>query len=300
MTVHSLGMNTAMLLAAVCFSCGGPNATGQENSAEDLIGEATRAMVYKTTPQGELKLYLYEPVGHDQDQARPAMVFFHGGGWNGGTPKHFDRQSAHLAGRGMVAISVQYRLKNDHATTPIEAAQDAVSAMRFVRAHAEAWGLDSARIGAGGGSAGGQLAAVTATLPDDAVTPDNEVEPAAGFRPDALVLFNPVYDNGPPPGSYGHARFDDAWETYSPAHNLHADMPPTLVMLGDRDKLIPVATAEKFRDTMVGLGVRSELVIYPDQPHGFFNNAETGMFQATVAEMDKFLVSLGWLEPMPD
>ncbi len=197
----------------------------------------------------------------------------------------------------MVAVCVQYRLKNDHDTTPIHAAQDAISAMRWVRAHAEALGIDPQRIAAGGGSAGGQLAAVTATLSDGAAAQyDEDEDLSVSFRPDGLVLFNPVYDNGP--DGFGQSRFGDAWNTFSPLHNLHADLPPTRVMLGDHDNLIPVATAEAFRDQMTQLGVRSELIVYPDQAHGFFNNADTGMLQATTKAMDDFLVSLGWLKPV--
>ncbi|MEM8496004.1 MAG: alpha/beta hydrolase, partial [Planctomycetota bacterium] len=62
---------------------------------------------------------------------------------------------------------------------------------------------------------------------------------------------------------------------------------------------IPVSTAEKVRDDMTALGVRSDLIVYPDQRHGFFNQEETGMYQATEQAMDDFMVSLGWLEPLP-
>lgn len=251
--------------------------------------------LYKETPQAELTLHVFSPA--DQAVApRPAMVFFHGGGWNQGHPSQFFRQATHLAERGMVGVSVQYRLKNEHGTTPLECVQDAVSAMRWVYAHAEELGIDPQRIGAGGGSAGGHLAAVTTTLANPDLE-DPADDAAVDFRPAALVLFNPVFDNGP--DGYAMKRLGDHWKDVSPIHNLHKGMPPTLVLLGDQDKLIPVSTAEAFRDQMRELGVRSELVVYPGQPHGFFNKVETGMFQATVQAMDDFLVSLGWLEPLP-
>ena len=74
-------------------------------------------------------------------------------------------------------------------------------------------------------------------------------------------------------------------------------MPPTIVFLGDQDKLIPVSTGEKFRDEMRKLGNRSELVVYSNQPHGFFNKGKPGdCFSKTMKETDRFLVSLGWLK----
>ena len=251
--------------------------------------------VYKSTPQRELSLDVFTPTG-DADAPRPAVVFFHGGGWNNGAPGQFYGQARHLAERGMIGISAQYRLKNEDDATPIDAAADALSAVRWVRAHAEQLGLDPERLGAGGGSAGGQLAAVTATL-DQAVVDQlaGDEDTTASPRPDALLLFNPVYDNSPE--GFGSKRFDDRWETFSPLHNLHDGMPPTFVVLGDSDELIPVATAEAFRDRMRELGVRSELTVYEGQPHGFFNKRDTGMFDQTVQAMDDFLTSLGWLEP---
>jgi dienelactone hydrolase len=62
--------------------------------------------------------------------------------------------------------------------------------------------------------------------------------------------------------------------------------------LGTKDKLVPVATAEKYRLLMKRVGVRSELFLYEEQPHGFFNTAK---YDETVKEMDRFLVSLGFL-----
>ena len=251
--------------------------------------------VYKTTPQGELTLYVFAPRDTGDGQ-RPGIVFFHGGGWNGGKPDQFFRHARHLAEHGMVAVSVQYRLKNDHGTTPLESLRDALSAMRWVRAHARDLGLDPDRLAAAGGSAGGQLAAATATLSDETAERLNEdLNPAVSFRPHALVLFNPVYDNGP--GGFGHGRFGEDWRDISPLHNLHAGMPPTLVMLGDQDELIPVATAQDFRDQMQDAGVRSELIVYPGQTHGFFNRGgEDGAYGQTVADMTDFLRSLGWIE----
>ncbi len=252
------------------------------------------AVVYATMPQGELALYLYAPADHDPDEALPAVLFFFGGGWNGGTPTQFERQARHLAARGIVAITADYRTKNGHGTTPFECVADAITAMRYVRAHADELGIDPDRIAAAGGSAGGHLAIALSTVTAESLIPDDPEQ--TNFRPNALVLFNPVYDNGP--NGYGHGRIRERYVDFSPAHNLHADMPPTLVMLGDRDDLIPVSTAEQVRDDMRALGVRSELIIYENQGHGFFNagrDAESTMYHATLAAMDEFLVSLGWL-----
>jgi len=249
--------------------------------------------IYKEVDGHTLNLHIFTPPAHAQDkELKPAIIFFFGGGWVGGTPTQFYPQCQHLAKRGMVAISAEYRVKNRHQATPFDCVEDGKSAIRWVRAHAEKLGVDPKRIAAGGGSAGGHVAAAVATVPGlDAPGEDLSVS----CLPDALVLFNPVYDNGP--GGFGHAKVKKRYKEISPMHNLSEGMPPTLVFLGDQDNLIPVSTAKKFRDDMRKLGNRSELFIYPGQKHGFFNQGKAGGgYAQTLTEMDNFLVSLGWIE----
>ena len=162
-----------------------------------------------------------------------------------------------------------------------------------MRAHAAQLGVDPKRIAAGGGSAGGHLAAATATLkvPDD----ESAQERATSSRPDALVLFNPVFDNGP--GGYGHERVKERYREISPIHNLDGPVPPTLVFLGARDRLVPVATAERWRDLMKASGQRCDLLVYDGQGHGFFNHrkGKNPYYAPTVEAMDAFLAELGFL-----
>ncbi len=78
-------------------------------------------------------------------------------------------------------------------------------------------------------------------------------------------------------------------------HNLDEDTPPTVVFLGTEDKLIPVATARKYKKRMEAAGGRCDLHLYEGQPHGFFNLRNKEYYTRTVAEMDRFLVSLGYI-----
>ncbi|MBL6831489.1 MAG: sulfatase-like hydrolase/transferase, partial [Pirellulales bacterium] len=166
------------------------------------------------------------------------------------------------------------------------------SAVRWIRANADRLGVDPDRIAAGGGSAGGHVAAAAGICNglDDPADDNQEISSKAN----ALLLFNPVYDNGPE--GYGHDRVKPWFPAISPAHNISADDPPTIVFLGTRDNLIPVETAERFDAALKAAGIRSELWLYPDQPHGFFNESKSQeSFLNTVERMDAFLVSLGWL-----
>lgn len=257
--------------------------------------ENASAEVYKTASGDDLYLYIFKPEGHDASKdRRPAVVFFFGGGWNNGTPAQFEQHARFLASRGMVAVVADYRVKSRQGTSPKECVADGKSAVRYLRKHAGRLGIDPGKIAAGGGSAGGHVAAAAATLPglDD---PGDDLEVSA--RPDALLLFNPVYDNGPD-GGYANERVKAYWQDISPAHHIDAKTPPAIVFLGEKDNLIPVATAARFQKKMQAAGVKSELHTYPGQAHGFFNEPKGGreIFLDTLRKMDAFLVGLGFLE----
>ena len=170
--------------------------------------------------------------------------------------------------------------------------------MRYVRQNARKLGIDPNRIAAGGGSAGGHVAAATATL--DRFDAGKNLH--ISCVPNALVLFNPVYDNGP--NGYGYDRVKDYWEHFSPMHNIDKRHPPAIVFLGDSDNLVPVSTAEAYQQKMQQLGIRSELHVFAGAPHGFFNwnrdqTPDKSAFIATVTATDVFLASLGYIEGQP-
>ena len=254
---------------------------------------AADAIVYKRTANRDLKIFVENPVDWKASDHRPAIVFFFGGRWVGGSPNQFAKQSAYLATRGMVGIRVEYRVipKGD-AGPPIVCVQDAKSALRYVRAHALELGIDPRRIAGAGGSAGGHLAAFAALVPglDD---PADDL--TVSCRPDALVLFNPVFNNGP--GQWGHERVGERYREFSPAHHIARTAPPTIAFLGELDKLIPVSVLTDFAAEMKKAGVRCDVQFYPGVEHGFFN--KDPHFTLTLIEADKFLVSLGWLQGPP-
>ncbi|MBN1910584.1 MAG: alpha/beta hydrolase [Pirellulales bacterium] len=260
-------------------------ATAQADPRPDKVD------TYKTVDGHKLRAFMFFPPGHKPTDKAPAIVLFFGGGWKTGAPGQFYRQAHYLASRGMVAVCPVYRTEKRHKTTPQECVKDGKSAIRWVRGHAAELGVDPDRIAAGGGSAGGHVAAATATL--DGFNEPGE-DTSISCRPNALVLFNPVFDNGP--DGYGHDRVKDYWKSISPMHNLNKKTPPTLVMLGTADSLIPVATAKQYKRLMTQAGVRCDLRLYDGEKHGFFNQSK---FHETLLATDEFLTSLGYLEGKP-
>jgi len=251
----------------------------------------TSEIVYKTTPQGELRLHVFQcsPGNH-----RAAIVFFFGGGWVNGNAQQFFHHCRHLAAQGMVAISAEYRVRNRHGTTPFECVADGKSAIRYVRAHATELGIDPDRIAAGGGSAGGHVAACTATI----VAYDEPKEDSSvSSRPNALVLFNPVADTTKL--GYGANRFSDDPTVLSPAHHVTSGLPPTIIFHGTADTTVPFENVERFCREMRETGNECTLVPFAGKKHGFFNygrDEDNRSYHETVARMDEFLRRHGYVK----
>ncbi|QDT00894.1 Carboxylesterase NlhH [Adhaeretor mobilis] len=284
-------MRVFLVALAVALQVGSVMAAPKSDNPSDEQ-QPDKIVEYKVIDGVKLKLHVFNPANHQVTDKRPAIVFFFGGGWNGGTVKQFFPQSEYLASRGMVAICADYRVKSRHKTTPQECVKDGKSAIRWTRAHANELGIDPDRIVASGGSAGGHVAAAAALT--DGFNETGE-DTSISCLPNALVLYNAVFDNSET--GYGYYRVKDYWQEISPLHNIDEEAPPTLVLLGTKDDLIPVATAEEYKKRMEAAGVRCDLRLYEGARHGFFNQSKPETkYQETLIETDRFLSSLGYLE----
>ena len=247
--------------------------------------------IYKTTPQGELAIHIFEP---DTDEQTAAIVFFFGGGWTGGNPQQFFPHCQYLSERGMLAASAEYRIKSKHNTSPYECVEDGKSAVRWMRAHADELNIDPNRIAAGGGSAGGHVGACTGTVPTQDA-PDEDI--AISSRPNAMVLFNPVVDVA---GLKRLAeRFPRDPRKISPLQHVCSNQPATIIFHGTNDTTVPYEQAKRFTKAMHKAGNTCELCAYEGKGHGFFNHGrdDGSDYEQTVAQMDGFLVQLGYLDP---
>jgi len=258
-------------------------------SQNDRVFIKPEKVLYKSTKQGDLNLYFYRPLDFNKSKTYNCIIFFHGGGWNSGDYKQFERQSMYFASRGMIAISAEYRIKNKHGTTPIQAMEDAKSAIRFLRLNAKSFFINPNRIAAAGGSAGGHLAAVTANI--DLFDNVNE-DLGISSKPNLLVLYNPVIDFG----SRKWLWIDNPSDA-SPVHNISKGSPPTIILTGTKDKIVPVETIMNYKKIMESVGSRCDVILYDGAEHAFFNRGED--FIDTVLKSDIFLKSNWYLEGNP-
>tara|TARA_R110002126_G_scaffold274972_1_gene420319 strand:- start:58279 stop:59124 length:846 start_codon:yes stop_codon:yes gene_type:complete len=258
------------------------------------ISFSQEKVLYKKIGNIDLYMDVYHAEKADIKVKSPAIVFFFGGGWNGGTTSQFKPQAQFFSQRGLSCFLVEYRVKNKHNTTPFESLKDAKSAMRFIRKNSKIFTIDSLKIIGAGGSAGGHLAAATALI--EGYNEDQD-DLEISCKPNALILFNPVIDNGP--GGYGYERINEAYKDFSPLHNIKTGAPPTILFLGTNDKLVPVETAEYYKTVMNKVKSRCDLYLFEGQSHGFFNRKNFKYYLETVSKADEFLQSLGYLDKEP-
>jgi len=274
-----------------------PNARGAEKMAAKWFVALTNVMeappqtfhpkiiLYKKSGDAALTLHVFSPT-NSASKVRPAIVFFFGGGWTSGTPIQFYPECAHFAAEGFVAISADYRIASVNHTTPFASVADGKSAIRYVRQHAAELGIDPNRIVAAGASAGGQVAAASGIVPGlDEPGEDLTVS----SKPNALLLWYAVVDNGP--DGYGPSEMKARFKEISPLHNLTSNAPPTLFLLGTKDQLIPVATADEFKRRMEQGGGRCELKLFPGARHPIYEwrKGASPLRSEALAAADEFL-----------
>ena len=260
---------------------------------------------YAATGNPRQRLDIYLPSEFKTGKPRPVVVFVHGGGWQNGSPKQFEQHCLYLASRGIVALTADYRVASRHSVKAVDCVRDAKSAIRWTRTHSSELGIDANRIAAGGGSAGGHLAACTAALVDFDESSEGS---AVSSKPNALVLFNPAvaldtFEGGPTLAEKQveslRERMGVESRLLSPAHHVQSAMPPTIIFFGTNDDLL--LGAKFMEQQMRKAGCRIELVTYEGEKHGFFNfgRGDNSKFRDTLARTDQFFISLGWLAGKP-
>lgn len=211
----------------------------------------------------------------DEKSTGCGVVVFPGGGYGGLALSHEGRDIARwLNERGIVAFVVRYRLGSKGYRHPVMM-HDGQRAVRWARHRAKAHGVDPARLGVWGFSAGGHLASTVATHFDagqaDAADPIDRVS----SRPDFAVLAYPVITMdktfthmGSRRNLLGNEPSDDLVALMSNEKQVTKDTPPTFIFHTADDQAVPVRNAVEFYASCMRHGVKAELHIYQHGRHG--------------------------------
>ena len=265
-------------------------------------------IAYRDGPSKAWRLDLAMPT-EPSDTPRPGIVFVHGGGWRSGDKRkeNFLRPTLEFAAKGYVCITVNYRLLNE--TSIAGCVEDVKCAVRWLRAHADEYGLDPKRIGAYGNSAGAHLVAMLGLCPPSAglegdgpwqehssmvqavvasATPTSFLIPM-NDRISKQRTENPKnQQRRDAPGAAGRSSArsrlagmsQELRKKISPITYVNVDAPPFLLIHGDADRTVGVYQSDSLVKALREAGAKDVTYMrYTDgSGHGVFGAkiAETG------------------------
>ena len=252
-------------------------------SAKHVKGQPDAMWTYKEVDGKALQLSVFLPEEYETStESFPTFVVYHGGSWAVGEANWHYPDCEYWAQRGMIAVSVDYRLsQRDGVKVPLECVKDAKSAVRFLRKNAARLKVDPDKMVVAGGSAGGQLAAAMATL-TSLEKNDDCYDLSISCEPNAVILYNPYFK---------------CEASLSPPNFLRAGLPPFITFLGSEDPAITVESMVEFHEALKAHGGTSEFYVGKGGKHGLCNgrNPHNPYFYWSVELEDQFLVKHGIL-----
>ena len=258
---------------------------GNIHSAEVLLREELDVK-YGENAGKPLLIDVFRPA--DQKGKLPVVVYVHGGGWTGGNKKDFREGARGLAKAGYVTFSVGYTLvrTNDANNSTRWPAQidDVQRAIRWIRSKADEYQIDTNKIGAVGGSAGGHLVNLLGTIE----TRDNSDKSLAKHSSKVQCVINifgpadltPDFTKLVPAGAMVQGLVDNliakpksthlaTYKEASPLFQVASNAAPFLHFHGTVDPLVPLDQTQRLHDALKKAGVESTLVIFEGEGHGF-------------------------------
>ena len=260
------------------------DSTTASPSSSRIVVDAGLAFARRDT--GDLKLDLYRPICGPSPV--PVVLWVHGGGWYTGDRSQAPDLTRRAQAGGCAFASIDYRLSGQ-ARFPAQL-HDVRAAIRFLRAHADEYGLDPRAIGVWGGSAGGHLAALaglTGHIGALAEEEDTDGDPSvqavvASYAPvDLAVVVAEAQERRPgtdaassPEGRLlggAPAELADTARYACPLTWVHADAPPFQLSHGTSDDLVSHTQSELLHEALAAVGASSELYLLDGYKHGFLN-----------------------------
>lgn len=284
-----LGVETFQLKATVS-AAGGSYSLAEGLTMSDIkMSEPDEQVTYANHDGQDLTISVYEPSERDEasDAAasagglHPVYVYMHGGGWSSSNADSNSNMHRQMADAGYVGFSINYRLCTYPGTsnpTWDKAIYDCAEAMNWIRDHAKEYGGDPSRIVLAGESAGGNLVlhyvGMTSTGQLDAPTPRAvfAMYPAVDLQwisdnghyltPDTIPGIVEAYVGG------GLSEYPDRLRFVSPLTYMNPDLPPILILHGQKDSLVSVEGSEEYKREADEVGADVNLVELPYTNHG--------------------------------
>lgn len=241
------------------------------------------------------------PYLPEQKKSDAAVVIFPGGGYSGRAADHEGDQFARFLNEaGVTAFVVAYRVSPHRFPLPL---LDARRAVRFVRAHAVEYGIATDKIAVMGSSAGGHLAATTATYAgEEPIEAPDAVDRENGI-PNAQILCYPVIcapagDGIAHEGSYRNLLGDPptvSAESVDPAKNVTDATPPAFIWHTADDDVVNVINSYTYATALRKNNVPLEMHIYPHGRHGLGLGADEPYVRPWAENLIRWFGWLGWL-----
>lgn len=241
-----------------------------------------------------LKLDLFQP--EKKGKPVPAILFIHGGAWVGGNREQLRLYAVDFARRGYVTAAISYRLSRE---APYPAAvQDCKCAVRWMRENAKHYGVDPDRIAVAGNSAGGHLALMLGYTPDMEKLEGDGGHAGISSRVQAVIdVYGPAdltadiaRDNNNVKRFLQNKTMDEALDLYkeaSPITHLKQGAPPTLILHGTIDDVVPIDQSDALAARLESLGVPYLYDRIPGWPHAM--DAAAAINTRCQYFMEKFL-----------
>jgi acetyl esterase len=261
----------AVVVAVLAVLSAAPALAGANGTAaaprQGLDIDVRRDLTYRHVGGDDLKLDAYIPAGGG---VRPGVMVIYGGGWVLGSKEASAPIARLVAEQGFIAFAMNYRLAPFH---PFPAAvEDVQASVAWVRDHALDFGLDPARIGSIGGSAGGHLSAMLATLGKGPHDRGSRVAAAASwagpmdlhpdqFGPDAQNYVDAFL------GCIGQPCDEATIAAASPITHVDPSDAPILLVQGEEDQLVLPQQALHMADALQAARVNHDLLLLPNAGH---------------------------------
>ncbi len=220
--------------------------------------------------EGHIKLTDVYYIGHysEKENLSPAVIIFHGGGWEAGDRlTYVTPLFESLSRAGITWFSFNYRLTPDvNHQAQID---DFHTAVKFIKTNASRLKIDPNKIFLLGESASGQMVSLLAADPTLKLAGVISMYGVYDFE----AMAKDITPRSIPTRLFGITKLDDEarkmLRQYSPLHNVHQEMPPMLLICGTKDGLFPQHQAylQKLKDNQVAV----ESIVIDGAPHGMEN-----------------------------